>query len=551
MTAVRRVAVVGAGAAGCFFTHELVRRIPQVRVDLYDREGRGPGAGIVLAWEFAERLRAAHPRALDLPAADTARWDRTRTLVGDQVIWSGAYGTSGFRRRAFHAHLRALTAGLPQVELRLLEVERTPQDADLVVLADGAGSRLREARREAFRPRTAEGATRYQWLSTPAVLEPSFVLRDTAAGPLVVHAYPHAADESTFIVEADPRVLDAAGMLNLPADETARLLADVFADELRGAPLTAHLPAWRPFRTLVTERWYDGSSVLVGDAAHTVHFSTGSGTSLAVGDALELARAVAEEDTVAAALKRYAATRQPLVARAQAEAGDSMLWFERACRRGRRNGHQTVFALRSRRDHNTFARLRERDPEFVARTVAQLAPPLPDGEPVDLPLVLGALALSGRLVRLTTDDRGRPAELRLPSAAAALRCPVVATAAEAAGSACALLRAGVVDGEAGGAAGSASLRLEREVAALRSGGALAVGLLFDGETRNASPSEADFLAVPLQEGAGRVTRTRLADDLRHAHRLPVLLLSDAPLDRDEANTLIAAGRIDLAVGSVG
>ncbi|MBL7253386.1 FAD-dependent monooxygenase [Paractinoplanes lichenicola] len=485
---VRTVAVVGGGPAGAFCALELARLLPDVTVDLYDREDRGPGAGIVLADEVARQVRAVHPEALRLPESAYATWDETITSIDGERIPSGAFGMSGISRHVFHEHVRTLAARRPNVRLIRRTVTATPEPADLVVLADGAGSVLRQQRAEQFGTSVTAGATRYLWLSTPTVLEPCFLIKEFGPGPLVVHAYPHAAGESTFIVEADPGTLTALGLLDRPAAEAERELATIFRAELGGAPLTARTAGWQAFRTVVNRRWSAGRTVLAGDAAHTVHFSTGSGTALAIDDALCLARSVAAHDDPLDAVAEYDSVRRPIAERMQAEAAESTAWFEQFCRGERLHGHQTVFALRSRRAANTFSRLRERDPEFVARTVARLAGHPTDAEPVDVPLTVGRVRLGHRLVALERRDG---------------RC---------------VLRG--------------------------ADGTQAVGLVVDRTPDGLLPG-IDFLAVRARPEGGRVTRSAPAARIRSQSGLPIALLVDEELPRDEANTLIAAARTDL------
>lgn len=487
-TPVRTVAVVGGGPAGAFCALELARLLPDTAIDLYDREDRGPGAGIVLTDEFAQRVRAVHPEVLRLPQSGYASWNETITVIDGERIPSGAFGMSGISRHVFHARVRELAARNANVRLIRGTVTKVPEQADLVVLADGAGSELRRERADRFGTSVSPGRTRYLWMSTPSVLEPCFLLKELGPGPLVVHAYPHAADESTFIVEADPDTLSTLGLLELPSAEAELRLAALFRSELDGAPLKARTAGWQPFRTVVNRRWSDGRTVLVGDAAHTVHFSTGSGTALAIDDALCLARCIAGHDDPLRAAAEYESVRRPVAERTQAEAAESTAWFEQLCRGERLEGHQTVFALRSRRTVNTFSRLRERDPEFVARTVARLAGHPTGAEPVDVPLTVGRVRLDHRLVELERRD------------------------------------------------GTCVLR--------GADGTRAVGLVVDRAPDRPLPG-VDFLAVRARPEGGRVTRSAPAARIRSQAGLPIVLLVDEELPRDEANTLIAAARTDL------
>ncbi|GAA4520905.1 hypothetical protein GCM10023191_098480 [Actinoallomurus oryzae] len=536
-----RIAVVGAGSAGAFFALELSRLRPGVPIDLYERGGAPPGAGIVLSWEFADRIKADHPQVLDIPGSAMATWDRTLTVVDTERVWSGAYGMFGVSREEFQRHARDLASGLPNVTFRRRTVSGRPGepgDHDLVVVADGARSRTRASREGEFGTRAFPGRTRFLWMSTPIALEPTFVLKPVSGGLLIVHSYPHGTDVSTFIVEADIEVIAAQGLYDRPSPEVETLLAEIFKDELRGAPLRAQTGGWRAFSTITNERWHSGPLVLIGDAAHTVHFSTGSGTALAIDDARCLARALAERSSAAEALAEYEAERRPVIQAAQAEADESRRWFETLSRRERVRGHQTVFALRSRRAANTYGRLRARDPEFVDAAVRTLAGGPADGEPADLPIGLGGIRLTGRCAAVEDDGRGGPV-LRLPAADGYVPCPVL----DAGGPPpdpvprCALV------------AGDPDAGLGAFVRRLRSGGASAVGLLVPAaepaKAKETTAAGCDFLAVPSLPGNGRGERTRAADEARYECGLPVLLLSAEPFSRDEINTLILGGRIDL------
>ncbi|TXS34871.1 FAD-dependent monooxygenase [Streptomyces sp. t39] len=576
-TPLRHVAVVGAGAAGAFFTLELSRLRPDVTIDLHDRDGRGPGAGIVMSTEFMDRVRAGFPDVFDLPPDATGTWDRTLTRFGDEDIWSGAYGTVGLGRRAFHARTRALAEAGPRVRAVRGTVASAPGRADVVVVADGAGSALRRSRVQAFGTTVTEGRTHFLWACAPVRLEPQFVLKDLRPGLLVVHAYPHGAEESTFIVEADPATLAAHGLGGeRPLAEAEKELAVIFADELRGAPLHAQTSRWQPFRTVVNARWHDGRWVLVGDAAHTAHFSIGSGTSLAVDDALCLARALAGAGDVPEALDAYERERRPVVEAAQSEAAESVEWFETLCRRGRVDGHRTVFALRSRRRMNTWSRLRERDPDFAARTLAHLGGGSTATAPSEVPAAVGALTATSRLAEAALSaDAGARGVLVLRTEDGPVRCPLLdaradpsawrASGARAVGLLVDAAGAAGLAGYAPGAAGSVADATDATAPAgyapgaatgLPAGAAGAAGLAGDGDGAAALSSRAagrgfDFLAVPAQPGAGRVSRTRRAEELTAAGVLPVVLLADPGLPPDEADTLLAAGRADLVARCAG
>jgi 2-polyprenyl-6-methoxyphenol hydroxylase-like FAD-dependent oxidoreductase len=521
----RVVAVIGGGPAGARFAVELTSRRPGLRVDIFERKRRARGGGIVLADDVVDRLGLADPVLATLPATARSRWDRTLTYVGDERIWSGAFGMWGIAREAFNDRLLRLALDRPGVRLVERECTHAPTGYDLVVAADGARSRLRHTLAHRFGETTTTGTTLFRWFTTPSVLQPMFALRPTRHGLLIVHAYPHGA-HSTFIVEAHPTTLSAYGPPGKQPDTSPERLAALFARELAGAPLVPQT-GWQAFRTVEVRHWHAHRTVLIGDAAHTVHFSIGSGTALALDDATALAAALAGHDDPAEAIAAFAAERAPVVARAHDDASASRRWFEQLADGGQLRGAQTVFDLRSRRDVNTFARLRQRDPEFTAAVLRGLGAGAGIADPTDVPITLGTLRLPGRdttLDRVVPADDPRPAD----------------------GGGCVVL--------APPPGHPMPDRLHELADRLRRGGARAVGLLVatvDDARAVASARHpaagpgVDFVAVPAQPGPSRLDRAGLAARVRRTTGLPVLLLPAPETSADELNTLIAAGRIDL------
>jgi 2-polyprenyl-6-methoxyphenol hydroxylase-like FAD-dependent oxidoreductase len=208
-------------------------------------------------------------------------------------------------------------------------------DADLVVASDGVGSAQRRARSDEFGPTLDVGSNKYVWLATSKVFNPFlFAFVRSSAGWLWCHAYGYDAGHSTFIVECSPRTWRGLGLDRMGAEESRAVLEGLFARHLDGHPLIglpgdpdAPLP-WLEFRTLRCERWWSGRTVLAGDAAHTTHFAIGSGTTLALEDAIALSRALNSEATVPAALERYQAERQAALTGSQRDARLSARWLE-------------------------------------------------------------------------------------------------------------------------------------------------------------------------------------------------------------------------------
>jgi 2-polyprenyl-6-methoxyphenol hydroxylase-like FAD-dependent oxidoreductase len=205
----------------------------------------------------------------------------------------------------------------------------TELDADLVVAADGIGSRLRATRAEAFRPTVATGRNYYAWLGTPKVFEAfTFAFERTDAGWVWAYGYPSSGATSTFIVECSPSTWTGLGLDRMEPEAGQRLVADVFADVLSGEPVLGPAP-WQRFKEVRNETWRAGNLVLAGDAAHTTHFGIGSGTVLAVQDAVRLAESLRLfADDLPGALAGYDALRRAEVGRVQEQALRNMHWFE-------------------------------------------------------------------------------------------------------------------------------------------------------------------------------------------------------------------------------
>ncbi len=219
-----------------------------------------------------------------------------------------------------------------------------------------------------FQPTIEPGKARFIWLGTTRRFEAfTFIIRDTDHGLFQVHAYPFDRDTSTFIVETDPETWRRAGLDTASVDESVAFLERLFAPELQGHPLLTNNSAWISFRTISCKQWWHGNLVLIGDAAHTAHFSIGSGTKLAMEDAIALAAALqAHPGDVPAALSAYHAARWLEVAKLQRAARVSQAWFEDISRYRGMAPEQLVLSMMTRSKRVTHGNLRVRDPGYIA-----------------------------------------------------------------------------------------------------------------------------------------------------------------------------------------
>lgn len=320
-----RIAIAGAGPAGCAAALSIRRRLGE-RADIRVYE-KGPrdqprGFGLVLpSWLIDRLAHQGQDWAAELEPA-TLSWGRIAVLRDAERVVVDGHPLRAISRRRLLAVLRrrmeaegiAVSYGTP--------VRPGDRDADLVIAADGADSAFRGG--VGVLSREPPSGARYVWFATDAVFpELTFAFRRTEWGVFVAHAYAYAGGESAFIVEAADRTWQDA----LRGRSAAALCQATFAAELAGARLRAEHPTVRAFEAIRMSRWSTGRIVLVGDAAHTAHFSIGSGTSLAFADAAALADALAEQPSIARALTVYEEARRPPVEIAQALSRQSSRWF--------------------------------------------------------------------------------------------------------------------------------------------------------------------------------------------------------------------------------
>ncbi len=327
------------------------------------------------------------------------------------VLTSGGHGFAAISRQRLLAILRERCEGFG-VRIHY----RTPAPAleqlrarhDLVVGSDGVNSTTRNERAAVFEPQLDTRHARYMWLGTPLVFDAfKFFIAETDIGIVQAHAYPYSGSMSTFIVELEEGSWRRSGQID-SADRSWKpgesdkqgiaFCADVFAEALAGEPLVGNNSRWIRFATVRSRCWRDGNLILIGDAAHTAHFSIGSGTKLAMEDALALAACLHENPTVDAALAAYEAERRPVVESAQRAAQASLEWFENISQYTRQEPLQFAFNLLTRSRRVTYWNLKVRDPEFVAevdRWFNKGGDPVP---PMFTPIRLRELELSNRVI---------------------------------------------------------------------------------------------------------------------------------------------------------
>jgi anthraniloyl-CoA monooxygenase len=416
-----RIAVVGGGPGGLYFALLAQQLGPEHEITVWERNAPDDtfGFGVVFSDETLGGIEHADPAVHRAMERRFARWDdidvhfRPRDGRPDQVVTSGGHGFAAMSRRTLLGVLQDRCRELG-VRLRFRTAAPDPDELagshDLVVACDGVNSAVRAKHADRFRPTVDMRQCRYMWLGTRKVFDAfTFDVRRTPHGVMQVHAYPYDATGSTFIVEMHDEVWRRAGFrtgsYGPGESDTAAVAAigELFADLLDGHPLLANNSRWISFGTVRCESWWAGNVVLLGDAAHTAHFSIGSGTKLAMEDALALAAALHEQPGVDAALAAYEAERRPVVVSTQRAAQASLEWFENLGRYVHQEPAQFAFNLLTRSRRVTLDNLRLRDPEFVSwvegRFSATAGTPVPPGTPPMFhPVRLRGLELRNRVI---------------------------------------------------------------------------------------------------------------------------------------------------------
>ncbi|MGW2033900.1 FAD-dependent monooxygenase [Streptomyces sp. NPDC001811] len=327
-----KVVCVGGGPAGLYLAILLKRQDPARDVTVHERNPRGStyGWGVTYWRGLLDKLQAHDPASARAIEEHSFRWSEGVAHVGD--LTTRHHGDEGFGIGR-HRLLDLLATRAHALGVRLeYESEPTdpPADADLVVAADGVHSALRTRRAAHFGTRITSGRNPYIWLGTSKVFDAfTFAFTETEHGWIWAYGYGYSGEHSTCVVECSPETFTGLGLDRAGEDQGIALLEKLFAGVLDGHPLTARPGAsWLTFRTVTNETWHDGNLVLLGDAAHTTHYSIGAGTTLALEDAMCLAGALGAHAALPDALAAYQHRRQAELLSVQSAARHSAQWYE-------------------------------------------------------------------------------------------------------------------------------------------------------------------------------------------------------------------------------
>jgi len=373
-----KIACVGAGPAGLYFAITMKLRDPAHEIDVFERNPPGVtfGWGVVFSDLTVDNITRNDPVSAKILTDEFAHWDDIDVHFKGETVTSGGHGFIGIGRKRLLEILQDRARGLGA---RLhFEAECDPADPkwrqyDLVIASDGINSRFRDAEAEAFGVDVDERRNKFVWLGTGKVFDAfTFAFEESEHGWIWAHAYRFAEDCSTFIVECSEATWKSFGFDRMDQSEAITVCEKLFAKYLGGHRLisnAAHLrgsAAWLNFRRIKCERWSSGNVILLGDAAHTAHFSIGSGTKLALEDAIKLADVLNRPGvSLQAALDEYQSERSLEVLKLQNSARNSTEWFETLERYTHFEPLQFAYSLLTRSQRISHENLRLRDREWL------------------------------------------------------------------------------------------------------------------------------------------------------------------------------------------
>ncbi|PZP32800.1 MAG: 2-polyprenyl-6-methoxyphenol hydroxylase [Kocuria rhizophila] len=407
-----RVACIGGGPGGLFFSTLFKQTVPEADVVLFERNQASDafGFGVVFSDATLNRINDADPVVRNGLRDFGTHWEDIEVwLKGERKSFTGNGMAAIYRKTLLKLMQdRAAEVGVDMRFGQYVPDLEQLEGFDLIVGADGANSSTREQLGENL-GHTAETATaKFIWFGTTYKFSGlTFVHRQSEFGNFAVHGYPISEDLSTFIVETDEQTWRKAGLDEFDASQppgpsdlkTQRFLEKLFAEDIAGEPLVANNSRWANFRTRRTRSWHQGNVVLLGDAVHTAHFSVGSGTKMAMEDAITLVREIAaHQDDLELAFTNYEAERQPQVAKIQNQARGGLSWWEHFARYYN-SFDPTQFTFHFFSRSIDIDKIRQRDPELVASAEKDWLAKH-GNSPLETPLAAGSVDFAGRRLSL-------------------------------------------------------------------------------------------------------------------------------------------------------
>ncbi len=367
-----RIAVIGGGPGGLYFAYLWKKRHPDAEIDLFEQNAAGAtwGFGVVFSEQALEFLRADDPETVDAIAPRMESWKNiTLNLRGESVEIDGV-GFSSIGRLDLLTILQRRTSDVgvaPRYDKQVASVDALT-GYDLIVAADGLNSLVRRSFEGDFGTSLSYSPNKFAWYGTTKrfeTLSQTFV--ETELGAFNAHHYRYSSGMSTFLVECDLPTWQRYGFADKTVEDSKAVCERVFAKTLDGHPLVSNKSVWRNFPWVWNEHWSFKNKVLIGDALHSAHFSIGSGTRLAIEDAIALAKALEAEGDIPPGLNRYQAERQPIVKKLVTAARTSADWYEKFSEHMKLDLMDFAHSYITRSGRIDDARLRAMSPQFMAR----------------------------------------------------------------------------------------------------------------------------------------------------------------------------------------
>src|SRR3954451_2855552 len=365
-----KIAIIGGGPAGLYAAILLKKQRPQAEITVYERNRADDtfGFGVVFSDATLDNSEKYDPPSYRRITQEFAYWDDIAVHFRGTTHRVGGNGFCGCSRRTLLLILqdRARELGVNLLFETEIDDERRFADADLIVIADGSNSRFRDKHVDHFRPEVDLRSNKFAWMGSTRPLDAfTFIFQETEWGPFIAHAYQYEVGRSTWIFETDAETFARAGLEGLDERQSADRMAGIFDWFLEGHHLLTNRSMWRNFPMIRSKRWVKNNMVLLGDAKATAHFSIGSGTKLAMEDAIALAEAMHDAPTIDAALSQYEQGRREEVEKTQHAADVSLVWFEHVDRFWDFDPVQFAFGVMTRAKAITYDNLTLRAPDFV------------------------------------------------------------------------------------------------------------------------------------------------------------------------------------------